>query len=54
MDMTGEDFRVQEGKKVTLDTWPTRVKPVYTSKKTDKVITRIAHITSSAERRSTA
>jgi len=33
MDMTDENFRVQEGEKITLDTWPTRVKPVYTSKK---------------------
>jgi PPK2 family polyphosphate:nucleotide phosphotransferase len=28
-----KDFRVSQGKKVKLDKWPTRVKPVYKSKK---------------------
>ncbi|MCG6934115.1 MAG: polyphosphate kinase 2 family protein [Gallionella sp.] len=28
-----KDFRVAQGKKVNLDKWPTRVKPVYRSKK---------------------
>jgi PPK2 family polyphosphate:nucleotide phosphotransferase len=33
MDMTGEDFRVQENEMVNLDKWPTKVKPLYPSKK---------------------
>ena len=33
MKITIKDFRVPAGKKVKLDKWPTRVKPVYLSKK---------------------
>ncbi len=33
MKINAKDFRVPEGKKVNLDKWPTRVKPVYKSKK---------------------
>ena len=33
MKITIKDFRVPAGKKVKLDKWPTRVKPVYQSKK---------------------
>ncbi len=33
-----KDFRVADGKKVKLDKWPTRVKPVYKSKKEYKVL----------------
>jgi len=33
MKINIKDFRVAEGKKVKLDKWPTRVKPVYKSKK---------------------
>jgi PPK2 family polyphosphate:nucleotide phosphotransferase len=32
MKINSKDFRVQEGVKVKLDKWPTRVKPVYQSK----------------------
>ena len=32
MQLDTEDFRVPEGKKVSLDKWPTVVKPVYKSK----------------------
>ena len=33
MKICSKDFRVPAGKKVKLDRWPTRVKPVYKSKK---------------------
>jgi len=33
MKIDPEDFRVHPGKKVNLDKWPTRVEPVYKSKK---------------------
>jgi PPK2 family polyphosphate:nucleotide phosphotransferase len=33
MKINAKDFRVPQGKKVNLDKWPTRVKPVYKSKK---------------------
>jgi len=33
MKINIKDFRVLAGKKVKLDRWPTRVKPVYKSKK---------------------
>ena len=33
MKINIKDFRVPQGKKVKLDKWPTRVKPVYKSKK---------------------
>ncbi|PSJ56212.1 ADP-polyphosphate phosphotransferase [Pseudaminobacter soli (ex Li et al. 2025)] len=33
MKIRSKDFRVKEGKKVDLDDWPTRIKPVYKSKK---------------------
>ena len=33
MKINIKDFRVPAGKKVSLDKWPTRVEPVYTSKK---------------------
>lgn len=33
MKINVKDFRVPEGKKVKLDKWPTKVKPVYQSKK---------------------
>jgi len=33
MKIHSEDFRVPPGRKVKLDKWPTRVKPVYKSKK---------------------
>jgi len=32
LNMNSEDFRVQEGKKVTLKKWPTLVEPIYQSK----------------------
>ena len=32
MKINSKDFRVEEGAKVKLDKWPTRVKPVYQSK----------------------
>lgn len=34
MKINSKDFRVPPGKKVDLKKWPTRVKPVYKSKKT--------------------
>lgn len=33
MKINPKDFRVQAGKKVELDKWPTQVKPIYKSKK---------------------
>ena len=33
MDITADDFRVREGKKVRLEKWPTAVTPVYRSRK---------------------
>ncbi len=33
MKINSKDFQVQEGEKVTLKKWPTRVKPAYKSKK---------------------
>ena len=33
MNTTGKDFRVPEGEKINLEKWPTRVEPVYSSKK---------------------
>lgn len=33
MKIKSKDFRVQEGDKVNLKKWPTRIEPVYTSKK---------------------
>ena len=33
MKINSKDFRVPPGKKVDLKKWPTRVKPVYKSKK---------------------
>ena len=38
MKIKSKDFRVQEGKKVSLDKWPTRVKPVYKTKETYKAL----------------
>lgn len=38
MKIKSKDFRVQEGKKVSLDKWPTRVEPVYQSNKKYKTI----------------
>ncbi|MBF0204536.1 MAG: polyphosphate kinase 2 family protein [Desulfamplus sp.] len=38
MKINTKDFRVQEGKKVTLEKWPTLVTPVYNSKKDYKDI----------------
>ncbi len=38
MKINTKDFRVAEGKKVKLDKWPTRVKPVYKSKKEYKAL----------------
>ena len=32
MKINSKDFQVKEGAKVNLKKWPTRVKPVYTSK----------------------
>jgi PPK2 family polyphosphate:nucleotide phosphotransferase len=38
MKIKSKKFRVQEGQKVSLDKWPTRVKPAYQSKKQYKKI----------------
>jgi PPK2 family polyphosphate:nucleotide phosphotransferase len=33
MKIKSKDFRIPEGKKVELDKWPTKIKPIYKSKK---------------------
>lgn len=38
MKIKSKDFRVQEGKKVSLDKWPTRVEPAYQSNRKYKKI----------------
>lgn len=33
MNISSNDFRVRQGAEVNLESWPTRVRPVYESKK---------------------
>ena len=46
MKLNAEDFRVPEGKKITLETWPTLVEPAYESKGDYQkhLATQIAHL----------
>jgi PPK2 family polyphosphate:nucleotide phosphotransferase len=40
MRIDSQDYRVPEGKKVSLDAWPTKIKPCYASKKDAKKMLR--------------